>query len=147
MQYSFFVKEKNFVQKNFVFYVSIKHFFNSLLLHSCAILMVDFSGVSAVKESACSVGDLGLMHGLGRSPGEENGYPPQHSGLENSMDCVVHGVTKSQTWLRNFHFTSLTMEKTGKIYLKWEICIPRNGLHIIFWKALFLDSHFIFFHY
>ena len=96
MQYSFFVKEKNFVQKNFVFYVSIKHFLNSLLLHSCAILMVDFSGVSAVKESACNVGDLGSMYGLGRSPGEENGYPPQYSGLENSMDCVVHGVTKSQ---------------------------------------------------
>ena len=58
--------------------------------------MVDFSGVSAVKESACNVGDLGSMYGLGRSPGEENGYPPQYSGLENSMGCVVHGVTKSQ---------------------------------------------------
>ena len=49
------------------------------------------------KESACNVGDLGLIPELGRSPGEENGYPLQYSGLENSTDCLVHGVTKSQT--------------------------------------------------
>ena len=59
---------------------------------------------SAGKESAYNVGDLGLIPGLGRSPGEGNGYPLQYSGLENSMDCIVHGVTKSQTWLSNFHF-------------------------------------------
>ena len=47
------------------------------------------------KESACSVGDLGSIPGLGRSPGEENSYPLQYSGLENSMDCVVHGVAKA----------------------------------------------------
>ena len=52
---------------------------------------------SAGKESACNVGDLGLIPGLGRSPGEGKGYPLQYSGLENSMDCIVHGVTKSQT--------------------------------------------------
>ena len=40
---------------------------------------------------------------LERSPGEGKGYPLQHSGLENSMDCVVHGVTKSQTRLSDFH--------------------------------------------
>ena len=47
---------------------------------------------SAGKESACSVGDLGLIPGLGRSPGEGKGYPLQYSGLENSMDYTVHGV-------------------------------------------------------
>ena len=47
---------------------------------------------SADKESACNVGDLGSIPGLGRSPGEGNGYPLQCSGLENSMDCIVHGV-------------------------------------------------------
>ena len=47
-------------------------------------------------ESACNVGNLGLIPGLGRSPGERNGYPLQNSGLENSMDCVVHGVAESQ---------------------------------------------------
>ena len=58
---------------------------------------------SAVKESACNVGDLGLIPGLGRSPGEGNGYPLQYSDLENSMDCIVHGVGKSRTRLSNFH--------------------------------------------
>ena len=49
---------------------------------------------SAGKESACSVGDLGSIPGLGRSPGEGKGYPLQYSGLENSMDCMVHGGHK-----------------------------------------------------
>ena len=52
---------------------------------------------SAGKESACNVGDLGLIPELGRSPGEGIGYPLQYSGLENSMDCIVHGVSKSWT--------------------------------------------------
>ena len=52
---------------------------------------------SAGKESACNTGDLGSIPGLGRSPGEGKGNPLQFSGLENSMDCIVHGVTKSQT--------------------------------------------------
>ena len=55
-----------------------------------------FPGDSAGKESACNVGDMGLIAGLGRSPGEWNGYPHQYSGLEKSMDCVVHRVAKSQ---------------------------------------------------
>ena len=59
---------------------------------------------SAGKESACNAGDLGSIPGLGRSPGEEKGYPLQYSGLENSMDrgvwrAIVQGVTNSQTWL------------------------------------------------
>ena len=48
------------------------------------------------------MGDLGLIPGFGRSPGEGKGYPLQYSGLENSMDCIVHGVTKSRTQLSNF---------------------------------------------
>ena len=46
-----------------------------------------FPGGSAGKESTYNVGDLGLIPGLGRSPGEGKGYPLQYSGLENSMDC------------------------------------------------------------
>ena len=46
-----------------------------------------FSGGSAGKESVCNVGDLDLIPGLGRFPGGGKGYPPQYSGLENSMDC------------------------------------------------------------
>ena len=61
---------------------------------------------SACKESACNVGDLGSVPGLGRSPAEGNGYALQYSGLENSMDCIVYGVAKSQTQLSDFHFTS-----------------------------------------
>ena len=64
---------------------------------------------SAGKESACNAGDLGSIPGLGRSPGEGKGYPLQYSGLENSMDCTVHGVTKSGTPLSDFHFTSLQL--------------------------------------
>ena len=52
---------------------------------------------SSGKESACNVGDLGLIPGLGRSAGEGKAYPLQYSGLENSMDCIVHGVAKSWT--------------------------------------------------
>ena len=47
---------------------------------------------------------LDLILGLGRSPGEGKDYPLQYSSLENSMDCIVHEVTKSQTRLRDLHF-------------------------------------------
>ena len=56
------------------------------------------------KESTCNMGDLGSIPGLGRSPGEGNGYQLQCSGLENSMNCIVHGVTKNRTQLSDFHF-------------------------------------------
>ena len=57
----------------------------------------NISGGSAGKESACNVGDLGSIPGLGRSPGEVNCYPPQYSGLENCMYSIVHGVAKRWT--------------------------------------------------
>ena len=63
-----------------------------------------FTCDSAGKESVCNVEDLGLIPGLGRSPGEGKGYLLQYSGLENSTDCIVHGVAKSQARLSNFHF-------------------------------------------
>ena len=63
-----------------------------------------FPGGSAGKEPACDMGDLGLIPGMERSPGEGKGYPLQCSGLENSTDCRVHGVAKSQTRLSDFHF-------------------------------------------
>ena len=52
---------------------------------------------SAGKESSCNMGDLGSIPGLGRSPGERNGYLLKYSGLENSMDRIVHGVTEIWT--------------------------------------------------
>ena len=59
-----------------------------------------FPGGSDSRESACTMGDLGLIPGLGRSPGEGNGYPLQYSCLENSMDrgawrAIVHGAAKN----------------------------------------------------
>ena len=63
-----------------------------------------------VKKSICNVGDLGSVPGLGRSPGEGKGYPLQYSGLENSMDCIVHEVAKSWTGLSDFHFHILMLE-------------------------------------
>ena len=51
----------------------------------------------------CNAGDGGSIPGLGRSPGEGLGYPFQYSGLDNSMDSIVHGVTKSWTRLSDFH--------------------------------------------
>ena len=74
-----------------------------------------FPGGSGDKESICNAGDLGSIPGLGRSPGEGNGYPLQYSRLENSRDrgswqATAHGVTKSRAQLNNFH--SLTHSLT-----------------------------------
>ena len=66
-------------------------------------MALDFPCGSAGNESACNVGDLGLIPGLGRAPGEGKGYPVQYSGLGNSMACIVHGIAKSQTRLSEFH--------------------------------------------
>ena len=57
--------------------------------------------------------DLGLIPGLGRFPEEGKGYSLQYSGLENSMHCIVHGVTKSQTQLSNFHFSPILIGSTS----------------------------------
>ena len=63
-----------------------------------------FPGSSVDKESACIAGDLDSIPGLGRSLGEGNGCSLQYSGLENCMDCIVHGVAKSWPRLSAFHF-------------------------------------------
>ena len=63
-----------------------------------------FLGGSTGKEPACNEGDLGLVPGLGKAPGERNDFSLQYSSLENSMDCLVQGVTKSRTRLSDFHF-------------------------------------------
>ena len=68
------------------------------------LVFLGFPCGSSGNESACNAGDLGLIPGLGRSPGGGNGYPLQYSGLENSMDRIVHGIAKSQTQLSDFHF-------------------------------------------
>ena len=74
---------------------------------------------SAGQESTCSSGDLGLIPGLGRSSGEGKGYPLQYSGLENSMDSIVHGVTKSRTQLSDFHFLKRILFINGFSLFIW----------------------------
>ena len=73
---------------------------NQFFLYYVSYYFKGFPGGSAGKEPTCNVGDLGMIPGLGRSPGGGHGYPLQYSGLENSMDCMgqkVHGVEKSRT--------------------------------------------------
>ena len=60
-------------------------------------LYMGFPYSSVGKESACNAGDPGLIPGLGRSPEEGKGYPLQYSGLENSVDSIVHGVSELDT--------------------------------------------------
>ena len=68
---------------------------------------------------------------VGRCSGEEKGYPLQHSGLENSMDCIVHGVPKSRTWLSDFH--SLKKKGEGaKLSSKLEIIFQNSSYTIFF---------------
>ena len=69
-----------------------------------SFLFLGFPRGSAGKESTCNAGDVGLISELGRSPGEGKDYPFQYSGLENSMDWIVHGVAKSRIRLSDFHF-------------------------------------------
>ena len=78
-------------------------------------ILLGFPDSLAGKESACNAGDPGLIPGLGRSTGEGIGYPLQCSGLENSMDCIVHGVAKSWTRLSNFHFHLQKLLEHGRI--------------------------------
>ena len=88
-----------------------------------------FPGGSVGKESdysAGDTGDTGSIPGLGRSPGEGKAYSFQYSGLENSMDCIVYGITKSQTWLSDFHFHFIS----PATHLRW-----RN-----IWKSICLRS-------
>ena len=79
-------------------------------------VFLGFPGGLAGQESACNEGDLGSIPGLGRSPGEETSYPLQYSGLENSLDCIVHGVTKNQIQLSDFHFQKIQNEPKNKSF-------------------------------
>ena len=72
-------------------------------------------------------GDLGSIPGLERSAGEGNGYPLQYSGLENSIDCIIHGVAKSQTRLSDFHFT-LDQMVIGNAIMRGEEGKARNNM-------------------
>ena len=97
--------------------------------------MLGFPGSSAGKDSACNVRDLGLIPGLGRSSGEENGNPLQYSCLENPMDrgtwkVMLHRVTKSQPKLRWLSMHTLCeMSSYHPISLGFWKLLPREGLY------------------
>ena len=88
---------------------------------------VGFPDSSAGKESTCNAGDLSSVPRLGRSPGEGKSYPLQYSGLENSTNCIIHGVVKSRTRLGDFHFQRAEME--------WEVGrrFKREGAYVYLW--------------
>ena len=83
---------------------------------------------STGKESACKAGDLGSIPGLGRCPGEGKGYPLQHSGLENSMDSIIYGVTKSWTGPSDFHFSYIKRN----IFVLWFYIYINIRLYFFF---------------
>ena len=103
----------NYNSKAFKYQFSFVIFSNTLLKATVCFLRCTWYFVSGTsgKESTCNAGDMGSIPGLGRSPGGGKGYPLQYSGLDNSKDCIVHGVTKSQTRQRDFH-----LAETG---LRW----------------------------
>ena len=73
----------------------------------------DFPCGSVGKEPACNAGHLGLIPGLGRSPGEGKGYPLQYSGLENSMDCIVYGVASVHDWSPSLEACRIVVPRPG----------------------------------
>ena len=92
----------------------------------CLIYEEGIPGSSAGKESACNVRDVGLIPGLGRSPGKGTGYPLQYSGLENSMDCSSW-LSKNQTQLSDFHFHSRKQEQVI-ITIRGQVQFPQDHL-------------------
>ena len=100
--------------------------------HHCSIVWGHASGFQYPWASLVGAGDLGLIPGLGRSPGERKGYPLQYSGLENSMDSIVHEIPKSRTRLSAFH--SLRPLLHG--FVAKQACV-------VFWvsKPAFLSDH------
>ena len=78
---------------------------------------MDFPGGLAGKQFACNPGDLGLIPGLGRYPGEGNNYPLQYSDLENSMDCTDHGVAKSPDRTEGLSLSLNEVYSIGKSFI------------------------------
>ena len=112
--------------------------------HSC-ILGLPCGSVG--KESIHNLGDLGSIPGLGRSPGEGKGYQLQYSGLENSMDCTVHGVSNSWTQLSDLHFTSSIIDYNLSstticflclfCHIILHVSVNYESRNYVLWKTIF----------
>ena len=113
------------------------------------LVFLGFSCGSAGKESACNAGDLDLISGLGRSPGEGKGYPLQYSSLENSVDCMIHGVAKNQLSFFTFitintfpHHASLfdlNFSCMFQVESPCQVCGCKK-VFILPWSCLFIDN-------
>ena len=130
--------------------IACKALFPVLLLYR------GFPGSSTGKEPTCNAGDMGSVPGLGRSPGEGNGYPFPYSGLENSPDRVawwattVHGVTKNQTRLSDFHCTENFYnfhQRSRRVasQLTWKARHPNKPTEQDFWVRKKTSKTFLFF--
>ena len=82
-------------------------------------LQYSWASLVAHKESACLWGDLGSIPEVGKIPWRRKSYPLQYSGLENSMDCIVYGITKSWTQLSDFHFTCYNFNAWRVAFYGW----------------------------
>ena len=87
-------------------------------------------GSGGIKNLFANAGDLGSIPGLGRSPGEGKGYPLQFSGLENYMDCIVQGVAKSRTQLRDFHFH---LQSQQELCMEQKAWMGKGGSYLKSW--------------
>ena len=117
------------------------------LIVTLSLLLMDYyylisvPGGSDGKESACNAGDPAFIPWSERPPGEGNGYPLQYSGLENSMDCIVHGIAKSQMRLSDslFHILHFMRKHCPKVILYLiSACIvkKKNSLYEFCTKCL-----------
>ena len=88
------------------------------------------------------MGDLDSIPGLGRSPGEANNYPWLYSNQDNSMHCIVHGVTKSWTWLSDFHFQKNDSYFFKSLFFNWRI-IPLQGC-VAFCSTMWFSHKYIY---
>ena len=121
---------------------NLYHHLNVILYHWLLFNMfllsnIRFPGSSADKETICNAGDLGSIPGLGGSPGGGKGYPLQYSGLENSMDCMVHAGAKSRTRQSDFHFTCSGRTRTCLIFSQNSI----TGKESLFQKFVLASVH------
>ena len=132
-----FFNSKLLKSENVFYNLLPSYIFHFILLNNEIEHIQRVSG-SVGKECGCNVGDLGLIHGLGRSPREGKGYLLQYSILENFMDCIVHGVAKSQTWLSDFHKelkvfpVSVWLSLKGKLLFHMSYESSKWGS--VFWK-------------
>ena len=93
-------------------------------------MFLGFFVAQLVKKSTCNAWDLGSVPGLGRAPREGKGHPLWYSGLKNSMDCIVRGVTKSWTRLSDFHFQAI-LRKTNWEGCSLDSCWPLSSLLLL----------------